>query len=159
VQDVVVKKGYLAKRGRHDPRYTRYHCELKDGAVRFYDNASQIYTPKGSIDLRFSISAMLDPDSKKPKDEVVHIKLVNRAREYWLKADSPQEARDWVKQLQRMIFKCHNDGDSVKICIRIEDIVDLEESQFLDVSDTVKIKVSDQNETYAVDDVSIPISP
>jgi sterol 3beta-glucosyltransferase len=145
----------LAKRGRHDPRYTRYHCELKDGAVRFYDDASQIYTPKGSIDLRFSISAMLDPDSKKPKEEVQHIRLVTRSREYWLRADSPQEARDWVRQFQRMIFKCHNDGESVKIIIPIKHVVDLEETQFLDVSDTVKIKVSDQDETYAVDDVSI----
>jgi sterol 3beta-glucosyltransferase len=97
---------------------------------------------------------MLDPDSNKNKDEIVHIKLVTKTREYRFKADNPQGARDWVKQLQRVIFKSHNDGDSVKICLPINNVIDLEETQFLDVSDTVKLRVIDNNETYAVDDVS-----
>jgi hypothetical protein len=65
-----------------------------------------------------------------------------------------------VKALQKIIFRTHNEGDSVKISLPIENIIDIEDSQIVDFADTCKIRVIDNDETYAIDEVSdcVPLS-
>jgi sterol 3beta-glucosyltransferase len=129
--------------------------ELKGDVLSYYEDPSKIYYPSGQIDLRYGISATIEPESKdKPKEDSSYINLVTSKREYSFKADSPQSAREWIKHLQKVIFRTHNDGDSVKILLPINNIIDIEEAQFLDVADTVKIRVIDNDETYAIDEVS-----
>ena len=73
---------------------------------------------------------------------------------YHFKADSVASAKEWVKTLQKVIFRSHNDGDSVKISLPIENVIDIEESPVMEkVADTIKIRVIDSDETYAVDEV------
>lgn len=79
--------------------------------------------------------------------------LETHHRTYYFRADSAQSAKDWVKSLQRVIFRSHNDGDSVKISIPINNVIDIEEMKLLDFADTCKIRVIDNDETYAVDEV------
>ena len=130
--------------------------ELKGDTLRYYEDPTQVYTPSGQIVLRFGISATVEPDTKKQsKEDSCYIKLVTKSRTYWFKADSPQNAREWVKHLQRVIFQSHNDGDSVKICLPTKNLMDVEEAKFFDVSDTVKLRVIDNDETYAIDEVCI----
>jgi sterol 3beta-glucosyltransferase len=123
--------------------------------LSYYEDPSKIYYPSGQIDLRYGISATIGPEAKdKPKEDSPYINLVTSKREYSFKADNPQSAREWTKHLQKVIFRTHNDGDSVKILLPINNIIDIEEAQFLDVADTVKIRVIDNDETYAIDEVS-----
>jgi sterol 3beta-glucosyltransferase len=148
----VALSGHLSKRGQRNPRYNRYYCELKGDIFAYYDNPSTKYFPNGQIDLRAGVSANI-ADKEKNKDGT-HFTLVTDKREYMFKADTITSAREWVKALQKVIFRAHNDGDSVKISLPIENIMDIEDVKILDVAQTIKIRVIDNDETYAIDEVS-----
>ena len=93
-------------------------------------------------------------EKEKGKD-ATHFTVVTHQRNYSFKADSSPSAKEWVKALQKIIFRSHNDGDSVKISLPIENIIDIEDSQIIDFADTCKIRVIDNDETYAIDEVNI----
>ncbi|KAK0648312.1 glycosyltransferase family 1 protein [Cercophora newfieldiana] len=143
-----VKSGYLSKCGKRNPKYNRYWFRLKGDVLSYYRDPQDLYFPSGHIDLRYGISASI---TDKDKDGVNFI-VTTHHRSYNLRADSAQSAKEWVKSLQRVIFRSHNDGDSVKISLPIENVIDIEETQMLDFADTCKIRVIDNDETYAIDE-------
>jgi len=150
-QNEVVKSGYLSKSGRRNPKYNRYWFRLKGDVLSYYSDPSDLYFPSGNIDLRYGISAsMVDKDKGK---DATHFTVVTHQRKYHFKADSTPSAKEWVKALQKIIFRSHNDGDSVKVSLPIENIIDIEDSQIIDFADTCKIRVIDNDETYAIDEV------
>jgi sterol 3beta-glucosyltransferase len=121
--------------------------------LSYYSDPSDLYFPSGNIDLRYGISAnVLDKDKGK---DATHFTVVTHQRKYSFKADSIPSAKEWVKALQKIIFRSHNEGDSVKISLPIENIIDIEDSQIVDFADTCKIRVIDNDETYAIDEVSV----
>jgi predicted nucleic acid-binding protein len=61
-----------------------------------------------------------------------------------------------VKSLRKVIFRSRNDGDSVKISLPIENIIDIEESPVIELAETFKIRVYDNDETFAMDEVCSP---
>ncbi|KAK0713467.1 glycosyltransferase family 1 protein [Lasiosphaeria miniovina] len=146
----VAKSGYLSKSGKRNPKYNRYWFRLKGDVLSYYRDPQNLYFPSGQIDLRYGISASVT-DKEKDKDDV-HFTVTTHHRTYNFKADSVQSAKEWVKSLQRVIFRSHNDGDSVKISLPIENVIDVEETQMLDFADTCKIRVIDNDETYAIDE-------
>jgi len=125
--------------------------QLKGDVLSYYVDPSKIYYPSGQIDLRLGITANLADHKDKNNS---HFSLTTDKREYLFRADNPSSARDWVKMLQKVIFRSHNDGDSVKISLPVENVMDIEDCQVLDFADTVKIRVIDNDETYAIDEVS-----
>lgn len=151
-QNEVVKSGYLSKSGRRNPKYNRYWFRLKGDVLSYYSDPSDLYFPSGNIDLRYGISANV-VDKDKGKD-ATHFTVVTHQRKFNFKADSVPSAKEWVKALQKIIFRSHNEGDSVKISLPIENIIDIEDSQIVDFADTCKIRVIDNDETYAIDEVS-----
>lgn len=146
----VVKSGYLSKSGRHNPKYNRYWFRLKDDVLSYYTNPSDLYFPSGNIDLRYGISASI-VEKEKGKDST-HFTVETHQRKYNFNADSAPSAKEWVKALQKIIFRSHNDGDSVKISLPIENIIDIEDSRIIDFADTCKIRIIDNDETYAIDE-------
>ncbi|EFY97936.2 glycosyl transferase family 28 and UDP-glucoronosyl domain protein [Metarhizium robertsii] len=145
---VVAKSGYLSKSGKRNPKYHRYWFRLKGDVLSYYRDSTNLYFPHGQIDLRFGISAnVVDKD----KDNL-HFNVITSHRTYNFKADSAPSAKEWVKSLQRVIFRSHNEGDSVKISLPIDNVIDIEETQMMDFSDTCKIRVVDNDETYAIDE-------
>jgi len=148
----VAKSGYLAKRGLKNPKYNRYWFKLQGDVLSYYSDPSDLYFPKGNIDLRYGISAHL-ADKEKGKDNT-YFSVVTHQRKFHFKADSAPSAKEWVKSLQKIIFRSHNDGDSVKISLPIENIIDIEDSQMIEFAETCKIRVIDNDETYAIDEVS-----
>lgn len=92
-------------------------------------------------------------DKDKSRD-ATHFTVETHQRVYNFKADSNPSAKEWVKALQKIIFRSHNDGDSVKISLPIGNIIDAEDSQIVEFADTCKIRVIDNDETYAIDEVS-----
>lgn len=153
-QNVVAKSGHLYKRGRQNPKFKRYWFTLKRDVLSYYGNQSDLYFPSGNIDLRYSISASLVKTKDKTKD-AKDFSVVTHQRVYYFKADSAASAKEWVKTLQKVIFRSHNDGDSVKISLPIENVIDVEESPVIDFADTFKIRVIDSDETYAIDEVRL----
>lgn len=141
---MTAKSGHLFKRGKQNPKFHRYWFTLKGDVLSYYTDQSRLYFPSGNIDLRYGISA-----SEKGKD----FTIVTDQRVYHFKADSATSAKDWVKTLQKVIFRSHNDGDSVKIFLPIENVIDVEESPVSGLAETLKIRVVDNDETYAVEEV------
>ncbi|KAH7129402.1 hypothetical protein B0J13DRAFT_598415 [Dactylonectria estremocensis] len=144
----VAKSGYLTKTGKRNPKYNRYWFRLKGDVLAYYRDSTDLYFPHGQIDLRYGISANIT-DSEK---EGVHFSVVTHHRTYNFKADSAPSAKEWVKSLQRVIFRSRNDGDSVKISLPIENIIDIEDTQMMAFAETCKIRVIDNDETYAIDE-------
>ena len=141
---MTAKSGHLFKRGKQNPKFHRYWFTLKGDVLSYYTDQSRLYFPSGNIDLRYGISA-----SERGKD----FTIVTDQRVYHFKADSATSAKDWVKTLQKVIFRSHNDGDSVKISLPIENVIDVEESPVSGLAETLKIRVVDNDETYAVEEV------
>lgn len=148
----VAKSGYLSKRGRQNPRYNRYWCTLKGEVLSYYLDPSNLYFPSGHVDLRYGISAALAERGDKEKD-VKDFTVTTDQRTYQFRADSSTSAKEWVKTLQKVIFRSHNDGDSVKISLPVENIIDIEENPVIDLAETFKIRVVESDETYAIDEV------
>jgi sterol 3beta-glucosyltransferase len=150
----VSKSGYLFKSGKRNPKYNRYWFRLKGDVLSYFRDPSNLYLPHGQIDLRYGISATI---TDKDKDGL-HFSVETDHRTYHFRADSEPSAKEWVKCLQRVIFRSHNDGDSVKISLPIANVIDIEETQMLEFADTCKIRVIDNDETYAIDEVGRRLS-
>lgn len=118
--------------------------------MSYYSNAKDLYFPHGTIDLRADVSVEAVP-SKNP-DEATAFTIKTAQRQHLLRAESAVSAREWVKQIQKVIFRSHNDSDSVKICLPIDNLLDVEESPVLDCATTLRLKVIDNDETYALDE-------
>ncbi|GAB1209909.1 Sterol 3-beta-glucosyltransferase [Aspergillus pseudonomiae] len=110
-----------------------------------------LYFPSGHVDLRYGISATLTEQKDKDK-EVRDFQVTTDQRTYYFRADSSASAKEWVKALQKVIFRAHNEGDSVKISFPIESIIDIEESPITDLAETFKIRVVESDESYAIDE-------
>lgn len=105
------------------------------------------------MDLTYGISAEI-ADKDKGKD-ATHFTVVTNQRRYYFKADSAPSAKEWVKSLQKIIFRSRNEGDSVKISLPIENVIDVEAAPVMEWAQTCKIRVIDNDETYAMDEVSL----
>jgi sterol 3beta-glucosyltransferase len=70
-----------------------------------------LYFPSGNVDLRYALNAEMDERDEKHKE----FNLFTLNRVYHLRADSGASARQWVKQLQKVIFKSRNQGSNVKV--------------------------------------------
>ncbi|KAI9822322.1 MAG: Sterol 3-beta-glucosyltransferase [Pycnora praestabilis] len=149
--NIVAKSGHLAKRGRQNPKFNRYWFVLKGDVLSYYNDPSDLYFPSGNVDLRYGISAALSDHKEKGK-ETTHFSVTTHQRTYFFRADSIASAKEWVKTLQKVIFRSHNDGDSVKISLPIENIIDIEDSPVIEFAETFKIRVIDSDETYAIDE-------
>ncbi|OTB02405.1 glycosyltransferase family 1 protein [Hypoxylon sp. CI-4A] len=144
----VAKSGYLSKSGKRNPKYSRYWFRLKGNVLAYYRDPSNLYFPHGQVDLTYAISAGIDDKEK----DGLSFSVVTPQRTYHLRADSAPSAKEWVKSLQRVIFRSHNDGDSVKISLPIENILDVEDNHMIEFADTCKIRVVDNDETFAIDE-------
>ncbi|EMC95928.1 glycosyltransferase family 1 protein [Baudoinia panamericana UAMH 10762] len=149
---IVIKSGHLAKQGKRNPHYRRYWLVLKGDVLSYYESAADPYFPRGTIDLRSAVSAELTPEKGKATKETNVFAITTEQRTYHFKADSITSAKEWVKQLQRVIFRSRNDGDSVKISLPLANVVEVESSPVTDLAETVRIRVIDDGTTFAVDE-------
>ncbi|RMZ85892.1 hypothetical protein DV737_g354, partial [Chaetothyriales sp. CBS 132003] len=147
----ISRNGYLSKRGKSNPRYNRYWFVLKGDVLSYYSNPAQQYFPQNSIDLRYGISANFSADKDKRKD-CTEFSVTTDHRTYHFRADTPASANEWVKSLQRTIFRSHNDGDSVKISLPVDNVIDIDESPVVEFAETLKIRVIENDESYAIDE-------
>jgi len=147
-RSTAIKSGNLSKQGKRNPRYRRYWFELKGDVLSYFASATDPYFPSGAIDLRYGISAEIDQEDT----QTTAFTVTTPNGTYHFKADSAPSAKEWVKQLQKVIFRSRNDGDSVKIVLPITNIVDAESNAMMGRQDTIRLRVIDNAETYAVDE-------
>lgn len=147
-----IKSGFMAKQGIRDPRYSRYWFVLKGDVLTYFTDASNKYYPHGSIDLRFAIEAKLNPEKGKTDKSTPFFTVTTEKRKYYFKADSATSASEWVKQLQTAMFRSHNDGDSVKISLPIQNIIDVEAAPMVDGTETIRICAVDSADDLAIEE-------
>ena len=141
----------MLKRGSQNPKFNRYWFTLKDNVLAYHSDPSNLYFPRDAIDLRSAVSAELDnPNS--PKD-TRDFRVISDGRIFNLRAESASSAKEWTKQIQKAIFHAHNDSNTVKMSMPMQNILDVEESPCLDFADTFMIRIIDNDETFAVDEV------
>lgn len=92
-------------------------------------------------------------EPKKKNEEETTFTVTTDERTYQFKADSAVSAKEWVRSIQKVIFRTHNEGNSVKISLPIQNVLEIEESAILDFANTVKVRVIDNDETFAIDEV------
>ena len=80
--------------------------------------------------------------------------ITTSQRTHRFKAESVASAQEWVKKIQQAIFHSHNVGNSVKISIPIQNVLEIEDNPMFESWDTLKVKVVDSEETFAIDEVS-----
>jgi sterol 3beta-glucosyltransferase len=123
--------------------------------LSYYTDPAELYFPRNRINLQYAISAdMLE--TKKKCDEETIFAVTTDERTYQFKADSIASAKEWVRSIQKVIFRTHNEGNSVKISLPIQNVIEIEESSILDFAETVKVRVIDNDETFALDEVNSP---
>lgn len=145
------KSGYLSKRGKSNVKFTRYWFILKGDVLSYFADPSDLYFPNGHIDLRYGIQASLV--EQRGSEEPTAFTVITDQRKFYFRADSASSAKEWVKALQKVIFRTHNEGDSVKISIPVANVMGVEESPVLDFADTIKLNVVDSDDTFAMDEV------
>ena len=57
-----------------------------------------------------------------------------------------------MKQLQKVIFRSHNEGDSVKLSLPLENVLDVKQTNVFDLAETVKLRVIAGDDTFAIDE-------
>jgi sterol 3beta-glucosyltransferase len=122
--------------------------------LSYYTNPAELYFPRNRINLQYAISAEVLESKDKNKDETIFM-ITTDQRRFQFKADSAVSAKEWVRSIQKVIFRTHNEGNSVKISLPIQNILEIEESSMLDFADTVKVRVIDNDETFAIDEVCV----
>ncbi|ORY84459.1 hypothetical protein BCR37DRAFT_267731 [Protomyces lactucae-debilis] len=153
--DITVKSGSLVKRSRTSNRQHRHWFILKNDVLSYYEQPDALYFPSGSIDLRYAERVV--PDVENSGDGYFGMKLVTSHRTYYLRADTASAVSEWVKIIQKVIFRLKNQGDCVKIKIPLACITDVEESDIVEFARTLKVKAADDDETYAVNEYLFPL--
>lgn len=147
--NVSVKTGYISKRGKSNPNYRRYWFELKGDVLTYYFNPTDLYFPRGNIDLRYGISAALISEADKDSRD---FRVTTDHRSYYFRADSSANAKEWVRVIQRTMFRSHNESDSVKISLGLENVIDIEDSPVVDFAETIKVRLVENDDTFAIDE-------
>ena len=142
----------MFKRGRS--KYNRYWFILRGDVLSYYTNPAELYFPRNRLNLQYAISAEAI-ESKKKGEEETTFAVTTDERKYQFKADSAASAKEWVRSIQKVIFRTHNEGNSVKISLPIQNVIEIEESSILDFANTVKVRVVDNGETFAIDEVCV----
>ena len=145
----VTKTGYLFKRGRS--KLNRYWFVLRGDVLAYYTNPAELYFPRNRINLQYALTAEVLESTKKGEEET-SFAITTDERRYIFKADSAASAKEWIRSIQKVIFRTHNDGNSVKISLPIQNVLEIEESSILDLANTVKVRVIDNDETFAIDE-------
>lgn len=123
---------------------------MKGHALSYYTNQSELYFPRSTIDLRTAIAAEIESDQKSSGGKGFYVSTPNKAHKF--RADSATSAQEWVKQISQAIFRAKNDSDTVKVSLPIENMLDIDDNPVMDFAETLKIRIIDNDETFAIDE-------
>ncbi|ODQ57368.1 glycosyltransferase family 1 protein, partial [Wickerhamomyces anomalus NRRL Y-366-8] len=134
----------------------RYWAVLKDQTLSLYTKSTELYFPVLTVDLRYALRAEIVNDSgiipHSGVSKGTWIRILTESKSYKLQADSPHAARSWVGLLKKHIFSSRNKGDCVTVKVPLQNILDLEETPIFEAAETIKIKVLESSDSFALDD-------
>lgn len=126
------------------PKSVKNWAVLKNYTLSLYSSSTDLYFPNFTVDLRSALRV------ESLKDCWFRILCENK--NYKFQADSEHSARSWIALIRKHIFTIRNKGDTVTIKIPLQNILDVENSEIIEGSNTCKVKVLESPETFAVDD-------
>jgi hypothetical protein len=126
----VLKTGPLRKRTKRTLRFSRHWAVLRGRALSWYDSERDPYFPQDHIDLRsvLSVEATNDASSSSTDAEAGHAEFLVHTpyRVFTFSADSAASRDAWVRTLLKAVLTAQNEGESVRICVPLETIVDVD---------------------------------
>ncbi|PWN53812.1 UDP-Glycosyltransferase/glycogen phosphorylase [Violaceomyces palustris] len=145
-EDRVLRAGPLSKLTKRTRRFSKHWAVLRGGVLSWYDSERDPYFPQGHIDLR-KVSSV-DCSTKNPE----RFKVNTSYRQFTFSVDSEQSRNAWVNALKKELFRSQNEGESVRISIPLEIIIDVDISLSVDQTEMVCVKVVDEDNDFAVDE-------
>lgn len=138
-----IKSGPLWKKSKKTKLSTKFWFVLRNDVLSWYESANEPYFPKGNVSLQYASSCdMLDG---------ARFKLRTAERNYTFTADTEANAQEWVRVLRKVIQTTQHHGESVKLIIPLDAIVEIERSPTLEFAETVEVKVVDPEDAMSVD--------
>ncbi|BGP13097.1 hypothetical protein JCM10213_000900 [Rhodosporidiobolus nylandii] len=144
-EGATIRSGSLSVRGAAR-RYHKHWFVLKDDVLSWFPSSTDPYFPDGHIDLHYCIS--VEPSTHNPH----HFKVATSDKRWHFSADSEASRDEWVKTIKKVVFRCQNEGESVKIAVPLETVVDVEKSNGLEFAETIRVRVYDADEGYDIDE-------
>ncbi|GAA6061722.1 hypothetical protein JCM10212_004954 [Sporobolomyces blumeae] len=144
-EGTTVRSGSLSVRSKAR-RYHKHWFILKDSILSWYPSSTDPYFPDGHVDLHYCIA--VEPSSHNRH----HFKVTTNEKRWHFSADSEASRDEWVKTIKKVVFRCQNEGESVKIAIPLETIIDIERSHSLEFAETIRLRVYDADEGYTIDE-------
>lgn len=142
-QNAVVRTGPLYKKASRTKLNTKFWVVLRNDVLSWFESTSDPYFPKGNISLQYVSSC-------DPVDEN-RFKLRTPERNYTFKADTSDGRDEWVKSIQKVMFKTQHEGESVKLIIPLEAVLDVEKSPTLEFAETIEVRCVDSEDQMSVD--------
>jgi sterol 3beta-glucosyltransferase len=85
-----------------------------------------------------------------PVDET-RFKVRTPERNYTFKADTSDGRDEWVKSIQKVMFKTQHEGESVKLIIPLEAVLDVEQNPTLEFAETIEVRCMDSDDQMSID--------
>lgn len=77
-------------------------------------------------------------------------KLRTSERNYTFTADTEGNAEEWIRVLNKVIDKQQQEGETVRLVIPLEAVVDIERGPSLEFAETIEIKVVDAEDSISI---------
>lgn len=141
-------------------RVSRRWAVLRDRTLSLYSSPTDMYFPSLTIDLQYALRADL-VHSKSLKGHFLRAKLPTSSAKfkllteygsYTFQVDSVHTASYWVSSLKKHIFAARNKGNHVIIKMPLPNILDMELTPVVEFSHTLRLRVMESPDSFAVDD-------
>ncbi|WVQ62325.1 uncharacterized protein L199_000464 [Kwoniella botswanensis] len=142
-EDLVVKTGPLSKKASRTKLNTKFWVVLKNDVLSWYESTADPYFPKGNISLQYCSSCDAVDETK--------FKVRTAEKNYTFSADTEASRDEWIKAIQKVMFKIQHEGESVKLIIPLQAVLELERSPTLEFAETIEIKCVDPEDQMSVE--------
>ncbi|PWN91000.1 UDP-Glycosyltransferase/glycogen phosphorylase [Acaromyces ingoldii] len=146
-EDRVLKAGPLRKRTKRTHRFSRHWAVVRGRSLSWYESERDPYFPQDHIDLR-NVTAV---ESAASAESERRFRVHTPYRVFLFEAASAQGKDEWVAILRKAVFRTQNEGESVRISIPLEAIVDIDGSDNSGEGDLDEAE-EDQDEDFAIDE-------
>lgn len=106
-------------------------------------SAQDPYFPKGNISLQYVSSCDAVDETR--------FKLRTPERNYTFRADTEDGRDEWVKSIQKVMFKTQHEGESVKLIIPFDAVLEVERTPTLEFAETLEVRCVDSEDQMSVD--------
>ncbi|WWC86113.1 uncharacterized protein L201_000984 [Kwoniella dendrophila CBS 6074] len=142
-ENLVVKTGPLSKKASRTKLNTKFWVVLKNDVLSWYESTSDPYFPKGNISLEYCYSCDAIDETK--------FKVRTAEKNYTFTADTEASRDEWIKAIQKVMFKIQHEGECVKLIIPLEAILEVERSPTLEFAETIEVKCVDPEDQMSVE--------